>query len=324
MSYKSFSEQVSEHLNFLQSHQLDVLELQVDAGYVRCHGLEGPKESRGGFCYKSTSSTMQNGLCGLITWCRSAGGEASFRTYGLPSQTNEQIPVAAKPTTTEALSQSKHEAAARKAYGYWINSSTEGASNYLKQKNVGAYGLRFRASEDYGRVALVPMVDDGGRFWSYQLLNPNGTKRHPKGARTEGLFHCLSPLANGRPIGIAESYVTAAACYELIGVSMVCAFSCHNLSAVTQILRRQYPNSPIFLFADNDRHLDTNQGVLKAQEACKTIQGRVALVVPDFRDCEPCKSTSDWNDLIRIKGREEALNQVIIQASDLLENTSKP
>jgi putative DNA primase/helicase len=79
------------------------------------------------------------------------------------------------------------------------------------------------------------MFDEFGKLWSYQLLNPEGTKMYPKGAGTEGLFHKLQEPFNGQPIGIAESYATSATCFELSQVPMVCAFSSENLLAVTDL-----------------------------------------------------------------------------------------
>jgi phage/plasmid primase-like uncharacterized protein len=153
------------------------------------------------------------------------------------------------------------------------------------------------------------MVDQCGKLWSYQLLNPNGTKLFSKNGRTEGLFHSLAPLIDGKPFGIAESYVTAATCYELTGIPTVCAFSCHNLVSLAKDLKQKFPNSPLVLFADNDRHLPSNQGLLKAQEACNSIEWSI-LATPDFLDCGPSKCASDWNDLVRLKGKDIAIQQL--------------
>ena len=71
----------------------------------------------------------------------------------------------------------------------------------------------------------------------------------------------------------------------------------------------------MIVFADNDRRIDAkglpNQGVLKAQEAKKIDQDRIVLSIPQFVDCEASKEASDWNDLIRLKGRDHAQAQIV-------------
>jgi phage/plasmid primase-like uncharacterized protein len=74
-----------------------------------------------------------------------------------------------------------------------------------------------------------------------------------------------------------------------------------------------FSSSPIVIFADNDRHLESkggNLGVLKAMEALKCLGCTSALAAPDFCDYGPSKEVSDWNDLARLKGRQEALSQI--------------
>lgn len=324
MGYKTYNELIAEHIKFLHSHGLDVETFEIDAGFVRCRAIDCTK-GRGELSYKATSTRMGNGLIGLATWCRGIIGVVNFHNYGLNQTEGKQPPIVEMSRVLERnyIPCEKHEIAARKAYGFWKHSQLIGVSDYLDRKEVGFYGLRFRNSDEYGRVAVVPMVDENGRLWNYQLLNSNGTKRYPKDARTERLFHCLAPLVNGYAFGIAESYVTAATCYELTGIPTVCAFSCHNLVPVAKALRLKYSDSHITLFADNDQHLTSNQGLLKAQEACNAINGCKALAAPFFLNCEVSKSTSDWNDLVRLKGKEVARNQLISLASNPLENNQE-
>ena len=209
------------------------------------------------------------------------------------------------------------EQAARKVYGFWKHSAPSGIADYLTRKGVGSYGIRFQFSEKYGNTAVVPMFDRNGRLWNRQLLNPDGTKLMAKDGKTDGLFHKLQEPVNGHPIGIAESYVTAATCYELIKFLVVCAFSCENLVSVTEIMLSLFPASLIILFADNDLHLaeqrKVNKGILKAQEAKKLNEGRIVLVKPNFVDLKPSKEAIDWNDLVRLRGNDEARRQISVK-----------
>lgn len=251
-------------------------------------------------------------MVGIATWCRGHGGlQSNYQTYGLGPTESEAIPqIINTISQTEEMISETHCSVAKKAYGFWQHSSITGTSDYLNRKGVGSYGIRFRQSEQYGNTAVIPMYNSDGRLWNYQLLNADGSKRDAKGGRTNGLFHSLRPLLNKQPIGIAESYVTSATCMELTDIPVVCAFSCHNLKSVAMAIRQLYPNSSLIIFADNDRHLNQNQGLLKAQEACDSIKTRIIMSAPDFGDLEPSKEASDWNDLVRLKGTDFAKLQI--------------
>lgn len=317
MAYKTFADQVHDHLTFLRSRGFDVDELKEGAGFVRCRSA-GKSQGRGELCYKTTLTMLANGLVGLMTWSRAAEGVETFKTYGLARDGSELGIGASAPVTPVASGGggASHEAAARKAHGFWEYSDTQGESDYLKRKGVGAYGIRYRPSAKYGNVAVVPMRDIEGRLWSYQLLNPDGTKRFPKGARTRGLFHCLRPVINGKPLGVAESYATAATCMENTGIPCICCFSCNNIKDVVVSLAARYPDNPIIIFADNDRHLEIdpithngNQGLLEARGA-RDVVGCGIVVAPDFGGFGVSKEASDWNDLFRLKGGGEVRLQL--------------
>jgi phage/plasmid primase-like uncharacterized protein len=314
MAYKTYTEQLIEHLHHLQSHGFDVTELQIDAGWIRCH-LIGASHGRGELAYTTTTEKLNNGLFGIKTSFRGQNGYGKHTTYGQWPNGSDQVPTVSITSSQVAILQEDdelHKQAARKAYGFWSNSSETGVSDYLNLKGVGCHRIRFRSSEQYGNVAVIPMFDIERRLWSYQLLNPNGTKRYSTNGRIEGLFHMLRLPSKGEIIGIAESYVTAATCMELFGIPVACAFGCHNLKAVTLDLRKLYPESKLIIFADNDRHLPNgNQGVLKAMEAKEVTGVGVCIATPDFGDIEPSKEASDWNDLMRLKGREMAKAQIL-------------
>jgi phage/plasmid primase-like uncharacterized protein len=317
MPYKSYSEQIQAHMLFLKSKGLDITELKVDKDFIRCHQVE-KYQYRGELAYKTRTTKLNNGLTGLQTWFRGPKGESSsFQTYGLGSSEHEEIVclgITVESKQAVNVTDERHDAAGRKAYGFWQYSAISGRSEYLERKKVGYYGIRFRNGAQYGDVAVIPMLDEIGRLWNYQLLNPDGTKRQPKNARTEGLFHMIGNPIDGQPIGIAESYVTSASCFELTGIPTACAFSCHNLKKVAVILKHRYPKSRLIIYADNDRHLEMrgvlNQGLIKALEVINSVGDEVFLVVPDFKNSEAFKELTDWNDLINQKGFEYAKTQI--------------
>lgn len=315
MAYKTYAEQVQEHLKTLNDNGLHISDLKLDSSqWIRCHSHEDI-HGRGEYSYISNTEKLSNGLLGIRTSFRGQNGVGNIKTYGLPPAGDESINFTAHSITNEAPKKEEWEAAARRVYGFWNHSNIQGKSDYLARKGVGSYGIRFRSSEEYGNVAVVPMFDEHRKLWSYQLLNPDGTKRHPKGCRTEGLFHRLGNLQNGERIGIAESYVTAATCMELSGMPTVCAFTSENLVAVAQSIRLLFPKSHIIIFADNDRHLEktgnANKGILKAQQAIDVIKRDFTLAIPRFDEIEPSKEASDWNDLVRLIGIENTRLQLM-------------
>lgn len=312
MGYKTYVEQIQEHLRFLDSLGLEVAELDITESFVRCRS-QGQINGRGEGCYRTTQSRLANGTIGLLTWARVSGTQKTYKSYGLPpsgdeclnhTQTFQSVEVA-KPSIED------YEKAAKRAYGVWINSAVEGESPYLLKKNVGAFGIRFKDSPKYGKALIVPLRDVEGKLWSYQVINEDRSKRFPKGARVEGLFHALKPLIDGQPIGVAESYATAASCMVLSGIACVCCCGSSNIKPVAEALLRKYPASKLVLFADNDRHSSSNQGVSKARQAQKLNPDRITVAIPDFGDLAPARSASDWNDLCRLKGAEACKRQLV-------------
>jgi hypothetical protein len=301
MSYMKMKEQIKSHLNFLVSNGLDVSELKINSGFIRCMSL-GQNNGRGELSYKTTQSLLNNGMVGLASWCRCQKGVVkTHKTYGTPEGAN----IGGK--LLDEVEEHGDLESARKSELFWEYSDRTGESDYLRRKGVGYYGIRFR-NNDYGRVAVVPLRDIDGKLWSYQLLNTDGTKRVPKNIKVSGLFHALRPFVNGQPIGLAESYVVAATCYETMGLPSVTAISSSNLERVAIILRDKYPNSRIIILADNDRHLECNKGVQVASIVRDRLGTNCTVAIPDFEGLPATSDYSDWNDLVREKGHQAVRN----------------
>lgn len=297
MSYMTINEQIRSHLTFLVSNGLDVNELKINSGFIRCRS-KGQADGRGELSYKTTRSILNNGMIGLATWCRCQGGIIqTHKTYGQPENAEAKGGV---PLDEQRVEQRDIESA-RKAELFWEYSDHIGESDYLRRKGVGYYGIRFR-NNAYGHVAVIPLRDADDKLWSYQLLNADGTKRVPKDIKVSGLFHILQPFVNGQPIGLAESYVVAATCYETIGLPAVTAISSNNLERVAIVLRNKYPNSRIIILADNDRHLEENKGLKIACSVKEKLWTNCTVAIPDFEGFPVTSDYSDWNDLVRENG----------------------
>jgi phage/plasmid primase-like uncharacterized protein len=305
MSYMTMEEQVASHYAFLKEQNFAIETLNIDGGFVRCCASD-QAIGRGELCYQTQKNQLRNGMVGLATWCRGGGGQIkTHKTYG-QAFSGSSISVV-KNVPTEKLEE------IRKAETFWQMSNEVGEAEYLLKKGVGFYGIRFRCT-DYGNIAVIPLRDINGKFLSYQLINPDGSKRFAKDVSIIGLLHMLQRPINGLTIGLAESYVTAASCFEVTGMAMVTAFSSDNLKSVGLALRKLFPQSPLIIFGDDDRHLQENKG----RRAAFTTQGELGagckVVIPDFEGHPISRDFSDWNDYIRengVKAAREAIQNAL-------------
>jgi phage/plasmid primase-like uncharacterized protein len=300
MSYMKMEEQMASHLAFLKNQNFAVEKLQINSGFVRCCAID-QTNGRGELCYQTKKTELRNGMVGLATWCRCGGGQTNtHKTYGLPfSNLNKEKDAKDAATTIDMLEE------IRKAEVFWRMSDQVGEAEYLQRKGVGYYGIRFRET-GYGKIAVIPMKDIEGKFQSYQLINPDGTKRFSRNIEIKGLMHILNMPIKRFPIGVAESYVTAATCYELTGMAMVTAFSSDNLKQVGLAIRSKFPDNPIIIFGDNDRHLKENKGIQAAYAVKEELVKGCSVVIPDFNSYPASREYSDWNDLVMEIGVKEA------------------
>lgn len=313
----TFEQQMALHLQFLQQAGLEVNRLIIDPSEFirsRTNGEVG----RGECAYKTVSRKLNNGMTGLMTWCRSMNGQIqTYKTYGQPPREDNQkamsfgtSPSMVYPVLTEG--KKNMEIDMKKIQRFWDLSSSEGESDYLIRKGVRSHRIRFRENH-YGKVAVIPMTDIHESLKGYQILNADGSKVFAKGIHLTGLFHRLTDLIDNVAIGIAESYVTAATCHALLPMPMVTAFTGDNMQHVAAVLRARYPNSPLVIFADNDSHLAENKGMLNAAKALEKAKGNGIILAPCFDERPKVRNYSDWNDFVREVGFINASKQLWMQ-----------
>jgi len=308
MSYMTIEEQIASHLAFLKKEQFVIDDLLIDKGFIRCNMI-GDSASRGELCYQTKKTLLRNGLIGLATWLRIKGGEIkTHKTYGL---SNAKLPLEQDLTNIKDIECNAE--AVEKVKLFWNMSDQIGEAEYLLKKGVGYYGIRFRQTE-YGKVAVIPIGDTTGKICSYQLINADGSKRFAKNVEISGLLHMLQRPINGFPIGLAESYVTAASCFEVTGMAMVTSFSSENLKAVGIALRKRFPQSALIIFGDDDRHLKENKGKQTAYSTQNELGTVCQVVMPDFEGYPKSREFSDWNDYVRengVKATREAIQRAL-------------
>jgi antirestriction protein ArdC/phage/plasmid primase-like uncharacterized protein len=154
---------------------------------------------------------------------------------------------------------------------------------YMMAKGIGPQPGAFTDKD--GKKTYLPAIDANGKQWTMQYVREDGTKRFAKDSRKEGCFHVvgegLDELAKAPVIVIAEGYATAATLRQTLGHATVSAFDAGNLAPVAQALHRKYPDKPVVVACDDDRHLELTQGVnpgrTKGEEAARLVGG-VALL----------------------------------------------
>jgi Toprim domain-containing protein len=315
MEYMNFERQTIKHLQFLRQVGMEVDSLKINPQEFIRVGTTG-ELGRGEYAYKTVSRVLRNGMIGLLTWCRSEGGAVTtYKTCGWPCHHAEmdrffseaEFRIEFQPMMEKNIHLSADPEKIKK---FWDLSSRHGRSDYLERKGVGSYRIRFRDNQ-YGRVAVVPIANVNDKLCGYQILNSNGSKVFAKGMQLRGAFHRLTKLADDSAIGIAESYVTAATCLELVNMPMVTAFTSSNLEHVVIALQKRYPKSPVVIFADNDMHLAENKGLISALKALEHSKRGGLVLAPECQPYSKGRDHSDWNDLVRERGRIGALEQLV-------------
>ena len=174
---------------------------------------------------------------------------------------------------------------------------------YIQSKGIKVHDGAL--TDKTNQKTYIPAFDADGKQWSMQYIQEDGTKRFAKNSRKEGCFHPVGgfgPLAVASVVVIAEGYATAATLAEAIGQSVVAAFDAGNVLIVAKALHKKYPNKPVIIAGDDDRHLESTKGVNpgreKAEEAAKAVDGKAIFPIfaPGEQTTDP-KAYSDFNDL---------------------------
>ena len=175
-----------------------------------------------------------------------------------------------------------------------------------------------------GQKTYIPAIDANGKQWTMQYIQEDGTKRFAKDSRKEGCFHViggLDALAKAPALVIGEGYATAGSLSQSLGYATVAAFDSGNLVHVAKALHAKFPDKPIIIAGDDDKHLEATQGVnpgrSKAEEAAKAVGGKVILPIfaPGEQPANP-KGFTDFNDLankseLGQEGVERQVNSIV-------------
>lgn len=148
------------------------------------------------------------------------------------------------------------EKAATKAARMWKSGRDFGPQvpphPYLERKRVGAFGVR----SGFNQRLLVPLRDVLGQLHGVQYISPEGDKIFGTGTVKEGRGHLIGELRDGVAVlAFGEGYATCASVHMAMGWPVVVCFDAGNLAAVMADYRKLYPELPMVVVADDDRHL---------------------------------------------------------------------
>jgi antirestriction protein ArdC/phage/plasmid primase-like uncharacterized protein len=182
------------------------------------------------------------------------------------------------------LSKQQDQAAKRVAKQVEKLVPVEQPTEYMLAKYIAPQAGVFTDKD--GKKTYVPAFDVDGKQWSMQYIQEDGTKRFAKNSRKEGCFHVvggMDELTNAPALVIGEGYATAAQLKASLGYATVAAFDSGNLAMVAQALHQKFPDKPVVIAGDDDRHLEmiqgANPGRSKAEEAAKLVGGKVLLPI---------------------------------------------
>lgn len=173
----------------------------------------------------------------------------------------------------------------------------------------------------------IPQYNAQGELRAFETIAYNGSKYALKDADKHGLMATLGKLENGKPIIITEGYATGATLHEYTRQdkpTVVVAFGRNGFIEVTKTLGEAYPDSKIYLGADNDHQkpleIDPSTGKAKINQGLEDAKKVASLVsntyilVPQFGKDDPGK---DWNDIYVDKGADEFKRQIIEQLNTI-------
>lgn len=168
-------------------------------------------------------------------------------------------------------------------------------------------------------ILAVPLIsDDESSFYtSVEFIDGDGNKRLLRGGKVRGSYwkanYLVAHPAKPQILGICEGVATTLSVMEHTtsrGGFFYSAINCGNLEAVALNLRKQYPSTPIVIFADWDKPKGNSLigiGEKHAQEVAKKVSSCLVRLPPftdEFRNKfkrRYNKDPTDWNDFFYLE-----------------------
>lgn len=210
--------------------------------------------------------------------------------------------------------------AATQALALYENySSNSSLSQYLKRKQVEAFGVKFCSSHSYYKrhCLVIPAYDVEGKLWTLQyifdekFIGSDDNKRDKTfftGGKKQGSFFVIGNITTAMQIFVCEGFATAASVHIATGIVAIVAFDAGNIEPVVAALKLKYPDAEIVIAADDDRWKKQNTGRIAAEQAA--LKHNIRYILPEFKPELDKKKPTDFNDLHVLQGLEVVKNQL--------------
>jgi phage/plasmid primase-like uncharacterized protein len=304
---------------FLREHGFPA-DFPLDGEYHR-FSLKGGGDANAFFCGRSFvfgDKTVTRVLIG--DWSRGFQALWESPNAGLTDAEREELEKAteAKLAELRAERQAKWEKEAENAEWVWAACIDRGPPTpYLQRKGIDQlYGCKLDC--DSPDVLILPLRDIEGKLWSFQRIEPDGTKRLAKGGKKKGCFHLIGEVSPKGKLLVCEGLATAASVHQATGYTTAVAIDSGNLPAVCFALTEKYPEVEVLVCADDDqwttrkvdgKDVPWNPGREAAQAAVETCRPGVQWIVPQFENLEG--RPTDWNDLHTREGIAKVKEQIL-------------
>ena len=200
-----------------------------------------------------------------------------------------------------------HAAAAKKAFGIYINAEKTTSHPYLTDKKING-DKEYRV--DKNNRLIVPAKNlKTNKIESLQFIGEDGQKQFLTGGKKSGNAYTIGELDEQKPILLAEGFATGKTLNDVSHLPAVVCFDANNLENVAKQIRELMPTAELFICADNDHAKKNNVGVEKAQKAAKAVGAKV--IIPKFTDESKKLGYTDFNDLAKCKmGKSRVQSQL--------------
>jgi len=196
------------------------------------------------------------------------------------------------------------EKTARKAERSYSKASSQGFSEYLKNKKLEELKqIKFQNNN-----LLIPLYDTNGKIWNLQTIYPNGTKRFLKNGKKKGCFYIFgfNQFHKSNYVFVGEGFSTCASIYLASNIPIISCFDAGNIEPVVKEIKLKYPQKKYIILADDDCYSHINIGRKKAIKTA--TKHNLPAYIPIFQD--KSSKPTDFNDLHTLEGLEAVRKQL--------------
>ena len=248
---------IEDALIRLNSKNLCVSALDLCGELIRCKVGDDKGGKQSGW-YAIKEYTLRSGkrhIQGVFgNWkdpsCPTTGWKLNSSDYN-EFTSNERIEIDKKRNELKKLAETEKKQrernAEKRATSIFSACPDSGKSQYLQNKKIGGYGVRFSRGS-----VVVPVTNKDSKLVGLQFIYGDGSKKFLTGTAKKGSFHLIGELAKAKLIVIVEGYSTGASVHAATDWPVVVAFDAENLMPVSIVFREKFPQAHIVICGDDD------------------------------------------------------------------------